>query len=40
MLGASGAVMGVILAFGVLHPNSMIMLMIPPIPMKAKMVSW
>ena len=36
MLGASGAVMGGILAFGVLHPNSMIMLMIPPIPMKAK----
>lgn len=36
MLGASGAVMGVVMAFGVLHPNSMIMLLIPPIPMKAK----
>lgn len=36
MVGASGAVFGVLLAFGMLHPNSEIMLMIPPIPMKAK----
>lgn len=35
-LGASGAVYGVLLAFGMLHPNSIIMLLIPPIPMKAK----
>lgn len=36
MLGASGAVMGVVMSFGVLHPNAMVMLMFPPIPMKAK----
>ena len=29
-------VMGLLLAFGVLHPNAVIMLLIPPIPMKAK----
>ena len=36
VVGASGAVMGLLLAFGVLHPNATIMLLIPPIPMKAK----
>lgn len=36
LLGASGAVMGLLLAFGVLWPNSVIMLLIPPIPLKAK----
>ena len=36
LVGASGAVMGLLLAFGVLHPNAVIMLLIPPIPMKAK----
>lgn len=36
LLGASGAVMGLLLAFGVMHPNATIMLLIPPIPMKAK----
>lgn len=35
-VGASGAVYGLLLAFGVMHPNSIIMLMIPPIPIKAK----
>ena len=35
-IGASGAVFGVLLAFGMMHPNSMIMLLIPPIPIKAK----
>ncbi len=35
-VGASGAVFGILLAFGVLHPNSIIMLLIPPIPIKAK----
>lgn len=35
-IGASGAVFGVLLAFGMLHPNSIIMLLIPPIPIKAK----
>lgn len=35
-IGASGAVFGLLLAFGVMHPNAVIMLLIPPIPMKAK----
>ena len=35
-IGASGAGFGVLLAFGMLHPNSTIMLLIPPIPIKAK----
>lgn len=35
-VGASGAVFGVLLAFGMMHPNSIIMLIIPPIPIKAK----
>lgn len=35
-VGASGAVYGVLLAFGMLFPNTIIMLLIPPIPIKAK----
>ena len=35
-IGASGAVYGILFAFGMIHPNSTIMLLIPPIPMKAK----
>ncbi len=35
-VGASGAVFGLLLAFGVMHPNAVIMLLIPPIPIKAK----
>ena len=35
-VGASGAVFGLLLAFGMLHPNAVIMLIFPPIPMKAK----
>ncbi len=35
-VGASGAVFGLLLAFGVLRPNDIIMLLIPPIPIKAK----
>lgn len=35
-VGASGGVFGLLLAFGVLFPNRTIMLLIPPIPMKAK----
>lgn len=35
-LGASGAIYGVLLGFGMMHPNSVIMLIFPPIPMKAK----
>ncbi|MDC1105362.1 rhomboid family intramembrane serine protease [Prolixibacteraceae bacterium] len=35
-VGASGAVYGVLLAFGVLFPNTELMLIFPPIPIKAK----
>ncbi len=35
-VGASGAVFGILLAFGRLHPNDIIVPLIPPIPMKAK----
>lgn len=35
-VGASGAVFGVLLAFGMLFPNMRIMLLFPPIPLKAK----
>lgn len=35
-VGASGAVYGLLLAFGVLHPNNVIMLIFPPIALKAK----
>ena len=35
-VGASGAVYGVLLAFGMLFPNTILMLLIPPIPIKAK----
>ena len=36
LLGASGATMGLLMAFGVMHPNAVLMLLFPPIPMKAK----
>lgn len=35
-VGASGAVFGILLAFGVLHPNVPIMLLFFPVPIKAK----
>ena len=35
-LGASGGVFGVLLAFGMLFPEQRILLLFPPIPMKAK----
>ena len=35
-VGASGGVFGLLLLFGMTFPNRMIMLMFPPIPMKAK----
>jgi len=35
-VGASGGVFGLLLAFGMAFPNRMIMLLFPPIPMKAK----
>jgi membrane associated rhomboid family serine protease len=36
MLGASGAVFGLLAAFGYLFPNTELMLLFPPIPIKAK----
>lgn len=35
-VGASGAVFGILLAFGMLFPNARLMLLIPPVPIKAK----
>lgn len=35
-VGASGAVFGVLAAFGLLFPNTELMLLFPPIPLKAK----
>lgn len=35
-VGASGALFGLLLAFGMLFPNRQVMLIIPPIPLKAK----
>lgn len=35
-IGASGGVFGILLAFGMAFPNRTILLLIPPIPMKAK----
>lgn len=36
VLGASGAIYGLLAGYGLLYPNSRIMLLFPPIPMKAK----
>ena len=35
-VGASGAVFGLLLGFGMLFPNTQLMLLFPPIPIKAK----
>ena len=35
-IGASGAIYGLLATFGMLYPNRTVMLLIPPIPMKAK----
>jgi membrane associated rhomboid family serine protease len=35
-VGASGAVFGLLLAFGMMYPNVQLMLIFPPIPIKAK----
>lgn len=35
-VGASGAVFGLLLAYGMMHPNNVVMLMFPPIALKAK----
>jgi membrane associated rhomboid family serine protease len=36
IVGASGCVFGVLLAFGMMFPNTELMLLFPPIPLKAK----
>jgi membrane associated rhomboid family serine protease len=36
MLGASGALYGILMAFGLVFPNMELMLLFPPIPIKAK----
>lgn len=36
VVGASGAVYGVLVAFGMLYPNTRLMLLFPPIPIRAK----
>ena len=36
MLGASGAIMGILVAFGMLFPNAELMLIFFPVPIKAK----
>jgi membrane associated rhomboid family serine protease len=36
MVGASGAVFGILMAFGMMFPNTELMLLFPPIPIKAK----
>ncbi|MEZ4895454.1 MAG: rhomboid family intramembrane serine protease [Saprospiraceae bacterium] len=36
VLGASGAIFGLLVAFGMIFPNMRVMLLFPPIPMKAK----
>lgn len=36
-LGASGGVFGILLAFGVLFPRRIVMLLLPPIPMPARL---
>ena len=36
VIGASGGIFGLLLAYGMLFPNQRVMLLIPPIPMKAR----
>ncbi len=36
VVGASGAIMGIFIAFAILFPNTKLMLLFPPIPVKAK----
>ena len=36
MVGASGAIYGLLMGFGMLFPNMEVMLLIPPVPIKAK----
>lgn len=36
LVGASGAIFGILMAFGLLFPNTELLLLFPPIPIKAK----
>jgi membrane associated rhomboid family serine protease len=36
MVGASGAIFGLLAAYGMMYPNNVIQMLFPPIPMKAK----
>jgi membrane associated rhomboid family serine protease len=38
MVGASGSVYGILMGFGLLFPNTVLMLLFPPIPIKAKYI--
>lgn len=38
MVGASGSVYGILMGFGLLFPNTILMLLFPPIPIKAKYI--
>lgn len=40
ILGASGAIYGVLMGFGMIFPNMEVMLLFPPIPIKAKYLVW
>ena len=40
IVGASGAIYGVVIAFATLHPNARLMLLFPPIPIKAKYLAF
>ena len=36
MVGASGALFGILIAFGMLFPNTQLFLLFPPMPIRAK----
>jgi rhomboid-like protein len=38
MVGASGAIFGVLIAFGMIYPNAELMIMFIPVPVKAKYI--
>ncbi|MGZ3757491.1 MAG: rhomboid family intramembrane serine protease [Mucilaginibacter sp.] len=38
MVGASGAIFGVLIAFGMIYPNAELMIMLIPVPVKAKYI--
>ncbi len=40
MLGASGAIYGILMGFGMMFPNMELMMLFPPIPIKAKYLVW